>query len=58
MLDRGSTLNTSFSTNNLVNSLIGVFQVCGRLRIGFEMREGEGERVERCVQDIGMLVQV
>lgn len=56
MLDRGSTLNTSFSTNNLVNLFIGVFQVCGRPRIGFEMREGEGERVERCVQDTGMLV--
>ena len=48
--------NTSFSTINLENSFIGIFQVCGYLRIRFEMGEGKGERVERCVQDAGMLV--
>ena len=31
--------------------------MCGDLRIGFEMREGE-EEVERCVEGTGMLVYV
>ena len=48
--------NTSLSTINLENSFIGIFQVCGYLRITLEMGEGEGERVERCVQDAGMLL--
>ena len=48
--------NTSFSTIYVENSLIGIFQVCGYLRIRFEMGEGEGEGVERCVQDADMLV--
>ena len=50
--------NTSLSTINLENSFIGVFQVCGYLRIILEMGEGEGERVERCVQDAGMLLWI
>lgn len=31
--------------NDLVNEFIGIFQVCGNLRIGFDLGEGEEERI-------------